>query len=411
MINNYKNILKDNNDIKARYDSLKNEIKNLNENIEEYEKDIKNKEQIIIDLKEENSNYKLNIEEKISKKDIELSLKADEYKKEIKNKNENLQKLSKEILNKVQIINNLNKEIMNYKNEIKNKNTQISSKEKEFEKLNNQIESKNEEINKLNSKIKQNIFLQKDFDKATKELHELEHENDVLNTKIEDQEKQINQYKTDYNNEKNKNSEIMKKNESLETKIDLLNADILELTKAKTFKIPSLPPMEDDEFEKFSLKKKYSMRFRERKDSEKNNKGEFTSNNESTTTFIQIDSKEKKVEEEKNNNDNQENEIELIPDNYELIKIIKLKNNFKWFLFKKLKSKLKSALKEKDINQKPLSRRFRCFSHRKFESENINNQSNDSYSNYIWKPQKNRTDFADFCLNARETTEEKQKKN
>ena len=146
---------------------------------------------------------------------------------------------------------------MNYKNEIKNKNTQISSKEKEFEKLKNQIKSKNEEINKLNSKIKQNIFLQKDFDKATKELHELEHENDVLNTKIEDQEKQINQYKTDYNNEKNKNSEIMKKNESLETKIDLLNADILELTKAKTFKIPSLPPMEDDEFDKFSLKKKY----------------------------------------------------------------------------------------------------------------------------------------------------------
>ena len=92
MINNYKNILKDNNDIKARYDSLKNEIKNLNKNIEEYEKAIKNKEQIIIDLKEENSNYKLNIEEKISKKDIELSLKEDEYKKEIKNKNENLQK-------------------------------------------------------------------------------------------------------------------------------------------------------------------------------------------------------------------------------------------------------------------------------------------------------------------------------
>ena len=125
------------------------------------------------------------------------------------------------------------------------------------------------------------------------------------------------------------------------------------------------------------------MRFRERKDSEKNNKGEFTSNNESTTTFIQIDSKEKKVEEEKNNNDNQENEIELIPDNYELIKIIKLKNNFKWFLFKKLKSKSKSALKEKDINQKPLSRRFRCFSHRKFESENINCLYNSSFERAV----------------------------
>ena len=89
-----------------------------------------------------------------------------------------------------------------------------------------------------------------------------------------------------------------------------------------------------------------------------------------------------------------------------------MKNNLKWFLFKKLATKTKNRLQEQ--RQKPITRRYRCFSHKKDENflkdSEDNNQANDSYSSYIWKPQKNRKEFLDFCLNERETSEDKQKK-
>ena len=177
------------------------------------------------------------------------------------------------------------------------------------------------------------------------------------------------------------------KNEQLETKIDSLKTEILELTKTKTFRMPSCPSLEEECSDKFIIKNKYSTRIKERKDSD-----------------LIINTEEKK-------------ESELTPENYDLIKVIKLKNNLKWYLFKKLKIKSNPKNNNQIQNnqiRKSLSRRFRYYSHKKDENvlneSNENNQSNDSYSNYLWKPQKNRKEFVEFCLNNKETSEDKQKK-
>ena len=150
----------------------------------------------------------------------------------------------------------------------------------------------------------------------------------------------------------------------------------------------SCTSLEEECSDKFIIKNKYSSKIKERKDSD----------------FINTEEKKEK-------------ENELTPDNYDLIKIIKLKNNLKWFLFKKLKIKSNTKNNDqipKDQIRKSLSRRFRYYSHKKDENNlnesNENNQSNDSYSNYLWKPQKNRKEFVEFCLSNKETSEDKQKK-
>ena len=240
---------------------------------------------------------------------------------------------------------------------------------------------------------------------------ELEQELNQLNIKIEEQEKQINQYKSNITQEQNKNRIADNKNEQLEIEIEVLKNEILELTRAKTLKIPTCPSIGDECEDKLITKNKYSSKNKESKDSDKINNLGITTNNTSSNTNNQ----EKKSDEEKENIKDMKDH-ELTPDNYELIKVIKLKNNFKWFLFKKLKTRTKKREKEKEKEQrtKTISRRFRCYSHKK--DENIlkeseeTNQSNDSYSNYLWKPQKNRKDFIDFCLNNKESSEDKEKK-
>ena len=321
--------------------------------------------------------------------------------------------MSKEILNKGQTIKNLNEEILNNKNNEENKNVEI-------EKLLVQLKLKKEEIDKLNNKIKQNIFLLKDLDKAQKEIHNLEQELNLLNKKLEEKEEQINQYKSNITQEQNKNNSIYKQKEKLEAEIDSLKTEIVELTKGKAIKLPKYISLEKESLDKFIIKNTYSQIDKENKEPNKTNALGIIKKNESSTKFNQREEKEIKFDEEKENiNSNQininEKENELTPENYDLVKIIKLKNNLKWFLFKKLK--IKPNLENNNINlkkeqkTKTLSRRFRCFSHRKEEKESEeNNQSNDSYSNYLFKPQKNRKEFLDFCQNNREASEDKQKK-
>ena len=116
-----------------------------------------------------------------------------------------------------------------------------------------------------------------------------------------------------------------KKIEEFETKIELLNSEILELTRAKTVKIPTAPFIGEEEY---SDKNKY-FKNKERKDSDKINILGINTNNTSSTT----NNMEKKSEEEKENINNNtketEKEKELTPENYDLIKVIKLKNNLK----------------------------------------------------------------------------------
>jgi len=112
------------------------------------------------------------------------------------------------------------------------------------------------------------------------------------------------------------------------------------------------------------------------------------------------------IKENKGKKDEKENEeLEFTPDNYNVIKIIKLQNNnLKWYLFKKIKNKEQKV--------KTITRRFRCFSHRKEENiiKEENDNNNDSFSDYCFKPQRNRKDFIDFTTPPLNESSEKQKK-
>ena len=174
--------------------------------------------------------------------------------------------------------------------------------------------------------------------------------------------------------------------------------------------------MEQETSDKFIIKSKFSLKNKERERHDKINIKGININNTSSSTINQKDNNEKKYDEEKENlNINKdEKDKEITPDNFDLIKVIKLKNNLKWFLFKKIKNKSNIKNKPKEYQTKTLNRRYRYYSHQKTESiakdTEENNQSNDSFSNYLWKPQKNRKEYLDFCINNKETSEEQQKK-
>ena len=80
-----------------------------------------------------------------------------------------------------------------------------------------------------------------------------------------------------------------------------------------------------------------------------------------------------------------------------------------------LVDKDKEKNKDKDLKIKTYTnRRFRCYSHKR-EEENIikdenDNNSNDSYSDYLWKPQRNRKDFIDFGTLPANDSADQQKK-
>ena len=110
---------------------------------------------------------------------------------------------------------------------------------------------------------------------------------------------------------------ITPKNEKLESEIDLLKTEILELTKTRTLKIPTYPTIMEESDDKLIKVQ----------DSDKNNNLGINTNNTSSTTNNQKDNIEKKPEEEKDKekgNTNTNPTIEITPDNYDLIKIIKL---------------------------------------------------------------------------------------
>ena len=259
----------------------------------------------------------------------------------------------------------------------------------------------------------------KDIENAKKEIIELDQELDNLNNKIEEQGEQLIQYKSNYTEEKNKNIDLEKKIKELNAKlssdeaISQQNTEVkeqeIESSRARTYKVPSRTEMEEEEIEKYSRRKKYSFRFKENKeinDSVKISGGALTMNTTSGT-YKQKENKDKKSE-----NENMNEDIEFTPDNYNIVKVIKLnKSNLKWFLFKKIKKKQEKQLKIKTYS----NRRFRFYSHKKEEENNIKeendiNNSVDSFSNYCWKPQKNRKDFIDFVNTPLDDSLDKQKK-
>ena len=134
-------------------------------------------------------------------------------------------------------------------------------------------------------------------------------------------------------------------------------------------------------------------------------------NNKYNNTITVISSYcKKEIESSKNVNMNVpklNKEIEFTPENYIIINTFKLTNNFKWVLFKKNKNKDSFPSKRYSTNMiikrnKHYLNRNKSNDPRKMENMsnteeyNINNYDNDSFSDFIWKPQKNRKDFLDF---------------
>ena len=311
----------------------------------------------------------------------------------------------------------------NIDKKINDNNNVIQKLKNEIEKLNKDLNNKKEDINWLNKEIKnkndiekQCKELQKDLLDKQEEIKEFEQELDVLNNKLEEQGEVLIQYKSNYAEEQNKNYDLEKKIKELKRKLG--NDNIIEtepnnpkidLNKAKTYKISARPDINKEDSDKIPLRKKYSFRYKENKeinDSGKISGGGMTMNTTSNTYKYNRENK-------KTENENIKEELELNPDNYCVIKVIKLpNNNLKWFLFKKNKKK-----NEKDNEMKTktyTTRRNRCYSHRKEENiikdDKNDLDHNDSYSDFLWKPQRNRKDFIDFGTVPLNDSTEKQKK-
>ena len=85
-------------------------------------------------------------------------------------------------------------------------------------------------------------------------------------------------------------------------------------------------------------------------------------------------------------------DTEITPDNYNIVKIIKI-NNLKWFLFKKIKNNITPE----DESIQPLYRRYQYLklnSKRKKEKD-----TEESYNDYLWIANKDKKDFINFNLN------------
>ena len=112
-------------------------------------------------------------------------------------------------------------------------------------------------------------------------------------------------------------------------------------------------------------------------------------------------------------------ELEITPENYTIIKQFKLTNNLKWYLLRKIKKQNSEEKEENSRSPKPgYKQPFRKFKYFKLNSKTNNIIYNDdSYSDYIWKSNKNDKDFINFNidlieneLNDNSTNKENQKK-
>ena len=357
-------------------------LKNENETLE------KNKKELLIQIADLiNNNNSLNEEISILK-------------------NSNIKKTENDNKSKG-IINELNKKIesiINEKNEME-KNNQILKKSidkyennnttqlKEIKQLKNEleelkIENKNlnnklnniEEENKLN--IKTITDLKLEIDDLNKEIGELVKDNEKMNNEIEDKNNIKEKYNEKYekavkelNDEKQINSILEKKIKNLETKLDEHNINEYDETKTKTYKLSNINKVNEIEVEQ--LPRKYVSPYNYRK-----NTSALSTNNTSNNRKIIIN----------NNLD----DLEISPDNYIIVKTFQLNNNLKWYLLKKKKKNVEhDPSPTPSPNQSNSKHIFRRFKYLKTNSK-LNNEKNESFSDFIWKPNKNEKDFINF---------------
>ena len=305
----------------------------------------------------------------IEKKNNELKMTVNNYKnekqKQLNNANNNSNRNINNLLESKRLNDILNKNLVNLETEKKNlKKTiqELSEKNNNLNREINELKKENENLNKIKEE-----YIEK-YDKISKELND---------------EKDINIF----------NEEKIKK---LERKLEEYQINEFDEHKTKTFKKGTIHKVNEIEMEKLSKKIYHSPYYHK-------NTSTFSTN--TTTNRIVLG--------------NNLEELEVTPENYVIIKQFKLTDNLKWYLLKKIK-KNNSRPKEDNSpspNQgsKPRSRRIKYL---KLNSKSNNNIFNDdSYSDFIWKSNKNEKDFINFNteiidnnLNDNFTNKENQKK-
>ena len=302
------------------------------------------------------------IYQNLEKKNKELLLKLEELtKKNNLLSKENIylkysQKINTNIEHNLEELNKKILKVINEKNEL----------EKNYKKLatinNELIQEKNGLEKKLALSLKENQFINKNM----KEICEIKDNYRDNYKKIE----------KELNNEKQKLKILQKKLDEINNNINNNNMnnnnlylDMLKTKSYKNIKLNKIPEIEIEKLTKLNKISEQSPQYIHRSTSR------FSTNNTSNT---------KKVS-------NNLEDIEITPDNYNIIKVIKI-NNLKWFLLKKIKNNI--SQEKEDIH--PLYRRYQYLklnSNRKKE-----NNSDDSYSNYLWVANKEEKDFANFNL-------------
>ena len=284
----------------------------------------------------------------IEKKNNELKIIVNNYKnekqKQLNNANNNSNRNINNLLESKRLNDILNKNLVNLETEKKNlKKTiqELSEKNNNLNREINELKKENENLNKIKEE-----YIEK-YDKISKEL------NDEKDTNI-------------FNEEKIK---------KLERKLEEYQINEFDEHKTKTFKKGTIHKVNEIEMEKLSKKVYHSPYYHK-------NTSTFSTN--TTTNRIVLG--------------NNLEEVEVTPENYAIIKQFKLTDNLKWYLLKKIK-KNNSSPKEDNSpspNQgsKPRSRRIKYL---KLNSKSNNNIFNDdSYSDFIWKSNKNEKDFINF---------------
>ena len=364
--------------------SNKNEINLELKNIEkEYQDDLDKKEKLINEF-----NEKYN---ELNEQYIEINNKNSDLNKKIKELNTELNDIKFENEKLTQEINIKEEEYESIKDkyitliENKSRDTKIFEKnknkvlelEKEIVKKNNKlIERKNEldknqeEIAKYQSQI--NSY-QNELKTKNDGISELNIEKTALNEKIENYKKLIAEEKIKNKELEEKYNQLLITNQNINIISNKLKVSTIDASRTK-----SANKLLIKNKAKFLIKGNYS--------------NEFVNNSNNSKNIIKSES----------SINNSEQELELTPDNYIIVKCTELSSKLRWYLFKKKSSK-------KNINSNANNNAF-IFTHLKSYFRNsksyrntMNNNSSKNpelydatYEDFIWKPFKNQKEFSRF---------------
>ena len=303
----------------------------------------------------------------LSKENISLKYSHKEPQKLLLNNNINTNNFS----DKIQIIEELNKKII----KISNEKTELEKSCKKLKDINNELTKEKKDLEK---KLTQSL---KDIEAINRNMKEMSEIKDNYREKYQKIEKE-------FINEKQKNKNLEKK---LDDIYDNFNINLFkDESKTRTHKNLKFNKLSEIELEKLLKLSKVS---HQSPQNTHKSISRFSTNNTNSTKKIY------------NNMD----DLEISPENYNIVKQIQI-NNLKWFLLKKIKKNIVSEIE----GTQPLYRRYQYLilnSARKKEKENIHE---DSYSNYIWKANKDQKDFINFNLDGLEQKDildnEKEKK-